>query len=111
MIFSDREEHLRILMLNLHSFLQKQQLDYAIFVVEQIPNQTYNKAKLLNVGFIEAKKLYDWQCFIFHDVDMLPEDDRNLYICLELPRHMGVAVDTLNYTYVFILNITIFKSL
>ncbi len=53
---------------------------------------------LFNVGFVEAMKLRpDWQCFIFHDVDLLPEDDRNLYSCPKQPRHMSVAVDTLKY--------------
>ncbi|KAK6058752.1 N-acetyllactosaminide 3-alpha-galactosyltransferase [Cooperia oncophora] len=95
--YRDRESHLRIMLHNLHSFLAKQQLDYAIIVVEQIPNQTFNRAKLMNVGFVEGMKLYPWQCFIFHDVDLLPEDDRNLYSCPTIPRHMSVAVDKFNY--------------
>lgn len=95
--YRDRDEHLRIMLHNLHSFLTKQQLDYAIIVVEQIANQTFNRAKLMNVGFAEAMKLYPWECFIFHDVDLLPEDDRNLYSCPTLPRHMSVAVDKFNY--------------
>lgn len=95
--YRDRDRQLRAFLHNLHSLLTKQQLDYSIFVVEQIPHQTFNRAKLLNVGFAEAKKLYDWQCFIFHDVDLFPEDDRNLYTCPEQPRHMSVAVDKFSY--------------
>ncbi|KAK5981785.1 N-acetyllactosaminide 3-alpha-galactosyltransferase [Trichostrongylus colubriformis] len=95
--YRDRESHLRIMLHNLHSLLTKQQLDYAIIVVEQVANQTFNRAKLMNVGFTEGLKLYPWQCFIFHDVDLLPEDDRNLYSCPTLPRHMSVAVDKFNY--------------
>ena len=38
-----------------------------------------------------------WDCFIFHDVDLLPEDDRNLYTCPYQPRHMSVAINTFNY--------------
>ncbi|XP_062592866.1 beta-1,4-N-acetylgalactosaminyltransferase bre-4-like, partial [Saccostrea cucullata] len=34
--FRDREEHLRILLHNLHPILQRQQLDYGIYVIEQI---------------------------------------------------------------------------
>lgn len=95
--FRDREKHLRIFLRNLHAFLVKQQLDYAIFIVNQQTGQTFNRAKLMNVGFAEASKLYDWQCFIFHDVDLLPEDDRNLYSCPNQPRHMSVAVDKFGY--------------
>lgn len=84
----------------MHRFLQKQQLDYAIFIVHQADNTKFNKAKLMNIGFMEARKIYDWQCYIFHDVDLLPEDDRNLYFCSDQPRHMAVAVDKFNYTWV-----------
>nr|CDJ93230.1 Metazoa galactosyltransferase domain containing protein [Haemonchus contortus] len=42
--------------------------------------------------------MYDWQCYIFHDVDLLPEDDRNLHVCPEEnPRHMAVAINKFNY--------------
>lgn len=51
----------------------------------------------MNVGFKEAKLQREFDCFIFHDVDLLPEDDRNLYTCPEQPRHMSVAVDKFKY--------------
>ncbi|KAH7727697.1 beta-1,4-N-acetylgalactosaminyltransferase bre-4 [Aphelenchoides avenae] len=95
--YRDREAHLRVFLHNIHSLLQKQQMDYGIFVVEQVANQTFNRAKLMNVGFAEAIQVYDWQCFIFHDVDLLPEDDRNLYSCPDQPRHMSVAIDKFRY--------------
>uniref|UniRef100_A0AC34QG84 Galactosyltransferase N-terminal domain-containing protein n=1 Tax=Panagrolaimus sp. JU765 TaxID=591449 RepID=A0AC34QG84_9BILA len=95
--YRNREPHLKIFLRHMHGLLRKQEVDYAIFVVEQIENQTFNRAKLMNVGFVEALKVYDWQCFIFHDVDLLPEDDRNLYTCPEQPRHMSVAIDKFKY--------------
>lgn len=100
--YRDRDQHLRGFLHNMHSLLTKQQLDYAIFIVEQKEEQTFNRAKLMNVGFAEANKLYDFQCYIFHDVDLLPEDDRNLYSCPEQPRHMSVAVDKFKYQFVFV---------
>lgn len=57
----------------------------------------FNRAMLFNVGFLEALKLRDFDCFIFHDVDLIPEDDRNFYTCPEQPRHMSVAVDVFQY--------------
>ncbi|KAK6035860.1 N-acetyllactosaminide 3-alpha-galactosyltransferase [Cooperia oncophora] len=96
--YRDRQSHLRILLNNMHRFLTKQKLDYSIIVVEQIENQTFNRAKLLNVGFMEANKIYKWQCYLFHDVDLLPEDDRNLHTCpTNNPRHMAVAVNKFDY--------------
>ena len=66
-------------------------------MIHQKDNETFNRAMLLNVGFTEAMKLSDWDCLgrlisnqcisesyersVFHDVDLLPEDDRNLYTC------------------------------
>ena len=34
------------------------------------------------------------------DVDLVPEDDRNIYKCRNQPFHLSVAVDKLNYQYV-----------
>ena len=66
-----------------------------IFKLHEDP---FNRAGLFNVGFVEALKLHkDFDCFIFSDVDLLPEDDRNYYGCPTSPRHMSVAVDKFNY--------------
>ncbi|KAG7274370.1 hypothetical protein CRUP_028691, partial [Coryphaenoides rupestris] len=60
---------------------------------------TFNRAKLLNVGYIEALKDRDWDCFVFHDVDLVPEDDRNLYMCDSQPKHMVVGRNATGYKY------------
>jgi hypothetical protein len=86
--YRNRETHLKLFLDNIHSFLKKQQLDYTIFIVNQHGREQFNRAALFNVGYIEAMKLYSFNCFIFHDVDLLPEDLRNLYKCGEKPRHM-----------------------
>lgn len=75
----------------------KQQADYGIFVVEQFGNGLFNRAALMNIGFLEAIKLSHWNCLIFHDVDLIPLDDRNLYRCPIQPRHMSVAIDTMKF--------------
>lgn len=68
--YRDREVHLRYFLIYMHKTLQRQELDYQIFVVNQVDDNSFNRAKLLNVGFVEAMKMYDWQCFVFHDVDL-----------------------------------------
>ncbi|XP_031637693.1 beta-1,4-N-acetylgalactosaminyltransferase bre-4-like [Contarinia nasturtii] len=95
--YRDRADHLPIFLKNIHSLLMKQQVEYGIFVIEQITDGLFNRAALMNVGFLEALKLRQWDCFIFHDVDLIPLDDRNLYRCPDQPRHMSVAVDTMGY--------------
>lgn len=95
--YRDRATHLPIFLANLHPFLMKQQIEYGIFLIEQVADGLFNRAALMNVGFVEALKLSDWDCFIFHDIDLLPMDDRNLYTCPDQPRHMSVAVDTMGF--------------
>merc|ERR1711973_789317 len=81
-----------------HKFLQKQQIEYGIYIVEQDGNQPFNRAMLMTVGAAEAVKQHsDYQCYIFHDVDLLPEDDRNLYTCPIQPRHMSVSINKVSY--------------
>lgn len=95
--YRNRYEHLVTFLYNLHPVLLRQQIDYQIFVVEQEGTGQFNRAMLMNVGSVEALKERQFDCFIFHDVDLLPEDDRNLYTCPEQPRHMSVAVDKFRY--------------
>ncbi|CAG7726673.1 unnamed protein product [Allacma fusca] len=95
--FRDREEHLRIFLYNIHPVLKRQMIEYNIFVIEQGGGEPFNRAMLFNVGFMEAMKREKYDCFIFHDVDLIPENDHNLYNCPIQPRHMSVAVDKMNY--------------
>ena len=52
----------------------------------------------MNAGFVESLSLQPgFQCHVFHDVDIVPEDDRNMYSCPVWPRHMSVAIDEFEY--------------
>jgi hypothetical protein len=98
--YRDRFVHLAILLRNLHLILQRQLIDYRIFVTEQFGNKTvpFNKGRIMNAAFLEALKIdKNFQCFIFHDVDLILEDDRNMYTCPQFPRHMSVAIDKFKY--------------
>ena len=99
--YRHRESHLKLFLHNIHQFLQDQQIDYTIFVVNQHGTNQFNRAALFDVGFLEARKLYPFDCFIFHDVDLLPEDRRNRYVCGDRPRHMSVAVDKFKYQLLY----------
>ncbi|XP_076869643.1 beta-1,4-galactosyltransferase 1-like [Brachyhypopomus gauderio] len=95
--FRHREQHLKYWLNYLHPILQRQQLDYGVYVIEQDGEGTFNRAKLMNVGYAEALKEYDYDCFVFSDVDIIPMDDRNTYRCYEQPRHLSVAVDKFGF--------------
>ncbi len=99
--YRNRVHMLAIFLNHMHPFLIKQNIDYGIYLVEPKHDLKFNRGLLLNIGFTESLKLSDnyWRCFIFHDVDLLPEDERNYYSCPpELkPRHMSSLVSTLDY--------------
>ena len=95
--YRNRMKHLRVLLHNLHPILGRQQLEYGIYVIDQALPGRFNRAMLMNIGFVEAMKRHDYQCFVFHDVDLIPEDDRNIYSCPQQPRHMSVAIDKYDY--------------
>ncbi|XP_024121538.1 beta-1,4-galactosyltransferase 4 [Oryzias melastigma] len=93
----NREKHLLYLLHHLHPFLQRQQLHYAIYIIQQTSDATFNRAKLLNIGYLEALKDFNWDCFVFHDVDLVPENDHNLYICDKHPKHLVVGRNVTGY--------------
>uniref|UniRef100_A0A8D0GNW1 Beta-1,4-galactosyltransferase n=1 Tax=Sphenodon punctatus TaxID=8508 RepID=A0A8D0GNW1_SPHPU len=95
----NREKHLRHFLYYLHPFLQRQQLYYRIYLIHQTGNSTFNRAKLLNVGVREALKDEDWDCLLLHNVDLIPENDYNLYVCDDYyPRHMASAMEKFQYS-------------
>ncbi|XP_061718818.1 beta-1,4-galactosyltransferase 1-like [Cydia pomonella] len=88
--YRHREENLAIFLINIHQFLMKQQIEYRIFIIEQSGKEKFNKGRLFNAGFDQVKDY--WECFIFHDVDLLPLDHRILYTCPKYPRYMSTQV-------------------
>lgn len=95
--FRNRHEHLKHWLYYLHPILMRQDLDYGVYVINQDGDGVFNRAKLMNVGYVEALKDYDYDCFVFSDVDLIPLDDRNLYRCFDNPRHLAVGMDKFNF--------------
>lgn len=89
--YRDRRKHLEIFVNHMHSFLQRQQLRYGIFVVEQARPTTFNRGLLANVGFLAAQSTGLYNCYVIHDVDLLPLNDRNIYNCSGKFRHLSAA--------------------
>ena len=59
----------------------------------------------MNIGFLEALHLQDFDCFVFHDVDLLPLDTRQPYTCFKAPTHLGAYMSKFDYKYGPILEI------
>eukprot|EP00795_Rhopilema_esculentum_P015733 gene15733-7028_t len=99
--YRDRDAHLKVFLRQIHPMLRRQKIFFQIFVIEQADENRFNRGKLMNVGFAEALKRLNFSCFIFHDVDLIPEDDRNFYGCHLSPAHMSVAVDKFKYELIY----------
>ncbi|XP_011494945.1 PREDICTED: beta-1,4-galactosyltransferase 1 [Ceratosolen solmsi marchali] len=95
--YRNRWNQLTIFMNYIHPFLQLQNIDYRIFVIEQSQIKEFNRAKLFNIGFNEAIKTNDFHCFIFQDIDLIPQNLDNIYACTKMPRHMSSSVNTFRY--------------
>ena len=51
-----------------------------------------------NVGFLEASHMSDFDCYVFNDVDTIPEDDRNFYFCeKDYVRHLVTKLGRNSY--------------
>ena len=100
--YRNRIGNLKSFIRYMHQFLAKQIVDYTIFLVEPAANLTFNRGLLINIGYLESVKLNAYDCFIFHDVDMLPENENNVYTCsYEKPRQMAIHISIYNYAYAF----------
>ncbi|XP_037514963.2 beta-1,4-N-acetylgalactosaminyltransferase bre-4-like [Rhipicephalus sanguineus] len=100
--YRDRLNNLQAFLQHMHPFLQSQQLDYGIYVVEQNDTEGFKRAKLFNAGYEIVKAMHNHSCFIFHDVDLLPENRRNIYACKkEGGFHLPTCIDTWKYTIMY----------
>ena len=95
--YRDRLSNLKTFLLNMHQFFMNQYLYYTIYLIEPIEKSTFNRGLLMNIGYLEALKEKEFDCFFFHDVDMIAEDQRNIYECDPIyPVHYAVAVSKHN---------------
>ena len=95
--YRNRKDNLLTLLRHLLPILRRQYIHFRIFLVEQVDQYPFNKAKLANIGYTEAQQLADFDCVIFHDADFLAADDRNRHDCPTSPRHMSPSCDLFNY--------------
>ena len=112
--YRDRAKNLQLLLYNLIPLLHRQEIyNYKIFVIEQDTPGAFNKGRLYNRAFAHLMETYGPTCVIFHgeclrlqhgrfviscffpDVDLIAEDDQNIYSCWsssDHPIHMSAQV-------------------
>ena len=101
----ESESHFRLkhLYLMLHytiPYLIKQGAQFTMVVINQASGKPFNKAKLLNIGFTYVNELsnIDADCFVLHDVDLIPESVDFVYYCdEETPLHLSAWRQNQNY--------------
>ena len=97
--FRDRQEHLLQFLLNMHPLFARQEISYGVYLIEPEEKNAFNRGLLFNIGFLEANKDSNdsWQCYALHDVDLISEDDRTLYICPDNPSHLSYRISKYAY--------------
>lgn len=69
--YRNRYEHLLAFKHAITEYFSNSDIKYELIIVEQDDAKTFNRGKLLNIGFLQAKKL-GCDYVVFHDIDMLP---------------------------------------
>lgn len=85
----NRKQNLRVLLRKLNGLLMRQFVKFRIIVAEQWNSEAkFNKGRLYNMAFKYVRENLEEpnvvggrSCFIFHDVDLTPQHDFNLYEC------------------------------
>ncbi|XP_073944892.1 beta-1,4-N-acetylgalactosaminyltransferase bre-4-like [Choristoneura fumiferana] len=94
--YRNRQKQLDIFLPYMHNFLRKQNIHYKIYLIEQQDEKPWNKGLLYNIGARQA--IADkFPCLILQDVDLLPLDESNLYVCTTEPRHLSASVDKFRF--------------
>ena len=69
--YRDRQKHLKEFSRRIVRYLEKTDIDFHIFVIEQDFAKLFNRGMLLNIGFKYAEN-FGCDYVVFHDVDMIP---------------------------------------
>ncbi|XP_026529151.1 beta-1,4-galactosyltransferase 7 [Pseudonaja textilis] len=68
--FRERFEELLTFVPHMHRFLSGKKIRHHIFILNQVDHHRFNRASLINVGFLESGNDTDY--IAMHDVDLLP---------------------------------------
>lgn len=89
--YRDRQEHLDVFVPHMHEFLKDKEINYTIFIAEQVDSRPFNYGKICNSVVKEIPHEYTY--FAFHDIDMLPISDDCVYSFPDSPTHLATNVE------------------
>ena len=69
--YRNRWEHYTIFKKHIERYLFLKKYEYSLIIIEQDNARAFNRGKLCNIGFLEAKS-QGCSHVVFHDIDMLP---------------------------------------
>lgn len=94
--FRDRFDELLRFVPYMNSFLNGQHVNHHIFILNQMDTYRFNRASLINIGYLYTKKEYDY--IAMHDVDLLPLN-KNLRYDYPKEQPFHVAAPSLHPRY------------
>ncbi|XP_077588950.1 beta-1,4-galactosyltransferase 7 [Stigmatopora nigra] len=71
--FRERFEELLVFVPFMHTFLNQKKIAHQILIINQMDHHRFNRASLINVGYLESDNDTDY--IAMHDVDLLPLND------------------------------------
>jgi xylosylprotein 4-beta-galactosyltransferase len=75
--FRNRHEELQEFVPHIHRFLSRQGVLHDIWIINQADSYRFNRASLLNAGFLMSRDRCDY--IVMHDVDLLPDNNQLQY--------------------------------
>ena len=91
--YRDRQSHLKRFIPSVENYLDDSEIPFSISIVEQNNDKSFNRGKLLNIGFDISKNESDYFCF--HDVDLIPDEVDYSYT--EYPIHLATNLSKDDY--------------
>ncbi|XP_028315406.1 beta-1,4-galactosyltransferase 7 [Gouania willdenowi] len=70
--FRERFDELMVFVPFIHTFLNQKKIRHKILVINQVDHYRFNRASLINVGYLESGNDTDY--LAMHDVDLLPQN-------------------------------------
>ncbi|XP_048584719.1 beta-1,4-galactosyltransferase 7 isoform X2 [Nematostella vectensis] len=75
--YRNRFEELLEFVPHMNKFLSEKKIRHRIFIMNQVDKHRFNRASLLNVGYLVARNECDY--IVMHDVDLLPLNSKLFY--------------------------------